>query len=566
MRRIQTCPSTLYKRGLQHGGEKMARSIICIFIVAAASLAPAQDCLQRIGRVDLAPQVPDYIAVDGMRALTAGSGVVRLVDLSFPDDPTMTGVFDPDGWAAGPLDLAGNHGYVCDTWNNRVHILDLSNPGEIVVVGVIEDIGHVEAVEVIPPYAYVAGSGLSIFDISDPTTPTAVSSIALLDGAKDLSVELPYVYLAAWWEGLVIIDVSDPENPVQVGQALAETDDWAYVEASEGWVYMPIGGSMVVVDARDPANPVSEGYPFHGGTSSADVHGGTALVSRPVLPDLAQFDVATPTAPVLLGTLPVSRWYAPVPHHGRYGLVAGDESFLDVVALCDTPGLDHNVWLEIAANNYGLVGSSWRTDLVVRNTSAEATETRLILHTEGGEHVFTDTLAGGSQKAFEDIVGLMQTTGKGALEIRSTEPVAAVARIYNVDDEGTFGQVFQGFPTEKGLRADESAWLHGLRQQLDRYRTNISITNTGTSSARVLLTFYDDAGVELLDYETQIIGARSVIQEVEPLAAWVGPDVGWAMARVTVIWGEGILASASVIDSMTNDPSTIPMWRPDPQR
>ena len=162
----------------------------------------------------LATQIPDFIAVDGMLALTAGSGTVRLVDLSFPDDPTLTGVLDPDGWAAGPLDLAEGHGYVCDTWNNRVHILELDSPDGIREVGVIEEIGHVAAVEVVPPFAYVTGNGLKIVDVSDPGTPVVVGSVPSLDGEKDLSVELPYVYLAAWWDGLRIIDVSDPENPL----------------------------------------------------------------------------------------------------------------------------------------------------------------------------------------------------------------------------------------------------------------------------------------------------------------------------------------------------------------
>jgi hypothetical protein len=39
------------------------------------------------------------------------------------------------------------------------------------------------------------------------------------------------------------------------------------------------------------------------------------------------------------------------------------------------------------------------------------------------------------------------------------------------------------------------------------------------------------------------------------------PDVGWGFAKVEVIRGSGILCSASVIDSRTNDPTTIPMKR-----
>jgi hypothetical protein len=533
-------------------------------MITAAATAMANDCLERIGRVDLAPQIPAFIAVDGSRALIAGSGVVRLVDFSDPEDPSLIGAYDPDDWGAGPLDLAGDLAFVCDTWNGLVHILDLQDPTRITEVGLI-DVGSVWSVEVVPPFAYVGAMGLSIFDVSDPATPTLAGATTSIEPAKDLSVDLPHVYVANWWNGLQIVDVSDPEHPVVVGGTLEETDDWYRVEASSSYAYMPIGGTMALVDARDPENPVSVGYPFPGATADVAVEGGTALVTRPDSLDLAQFDVGRPDAPVLLDTLTISRWDAPVALAGDLGLVAGNDSMLDVVTLCDSPALDNDVWLEIAAHNDGLEASRWRTDLVVRNTSARGSDLRLILRIDRREYSLNDILDPGEQAVYEDVVGLMDAAGKGTLEVRANQPVAALARLYNLDAEGSFGQIFQGISREGGLRSNETAWLHGLRQEIGRFRTNISITNTSTSYATVRIALFDGSGAELAAYELPTIRPGTVVQEVEPLATRAGrPNVGWAMAEITVLDGEGILASASVIDSRTNDPSTVPFWRPDP--
>jgi hypothetical protein len=53
-----------------------------------------------------------------------------------------------------------------------------------------------------------------------------------------------------------------------------------------------------------------------------------------------------------------------------------------------------------------------------------------------------------------------------------------------------------------------------------------------------------------------------VVQDLEPFAARVGePNLGWGLAKVEALIGSGILTSASVIDSRTNDAITVPMRR-----
>ena len=161
--------------------------------------------------------------------------------------------------------------------------------------------------------------------------------------------------------------------------------------------------------------------------------------------------------------------------------------------------------------------------------------------------------------AFEDIVGMMDFAGKGSLQICSSQPLEVLSRVYNQSDDGTFGTLVDGFMDGSGLSAGESARLIGLRQLSRAFRTNISVTNTGSSTARVAVTLFAENGDNLHDY-TLWVSAGMVVQDLQPFANRAGePDLGWGFALVEVVEGEGVLASATVVDSKTNDGISVPM-------
>ena len=120
---------------------------------------------------------------------------------------------------------------------------------------------------------------------------------------------------------------------------------------------------------------------------------------------------------------------------------------------------------------------------------------------------------------------------------------------------------FTTFTTEDGLAQDESAWLLQLRQLEGAYRTNISVTNTGDSSASVAITLFADDGTQIGHYTRSIAPSR-VFQDIQPIDNRANrPNLGWGFAKVEVLQGNGVLTSASVIDAVTNDATTVPAWR-----
>ena len=142
-------------------------------------------------------------------------------------------------------------------------------------------------------------------------------------------------------------------------------------------------------------------------------------------------------------------------------------------------------WLEIATRGAGAFGSEWRTLVAARNTGDEDAVVTFVLHTEDGEHERTETVAAGAQLVVDDLVGALGLETKGSVEVRTSQPLDVVGRIYNQAADGTFGQFLGAAPAVAGLGFGDSAWLLGLRQQTDLYRTNLSVTNTGSSPAVV---------------------------------------------------------------------------------
>jgi hypothetical protein len=90
-----------------------------------------------------------------------------------------------------------------------------------------------------------------------------------------------------------------------------------------------------------------------------------------------------------------------------------------------------------------------------------------------------------------------------------------------------------------------------------QYRTNIVLTNAGTSSATVKVELYDGSGAKLGEY-TETLNAGEFKQKVQPFKSVANQtNLSRGYAKVTVVAGSGVMALASVVDNVTNDPTTV---------
>ncbi|RKZ22235.1 hypothetical protein DRQ16_02605, partial [bacterium] len=122
--------------------------------------------------------------------------------------------------------------------------------------------GYARKVEFSSPYVYMADgdSGLSILDVSNPSSPSKVGGYDTPGYAYSVALSGSLAYVADGDSGLRIINVSDPSSPVEIGHC--DTPGEAVdVAIWDSYAYVADGDSGVrVIDVSDPSSPVEVGF------------------------------------------------------------------------------------------------------------------------------------------------------------------------------------------------------------------------------------------------------------------------------------------------------------------
>ncbi len=221
-------------------------------------------------------------------------------------------------------------------------------------------------------------------------------------------------------------------------------------------------------------------------------------------------------------------------------------------------GCNFSTWFQVASRAAGALGSQWRTDVFILNLGAQTAQVTARLHAPGGVRTLTATVPARQHRTLADVVGQMNHTGSAALELCSDQPVRAASRTYNLKSATeTFGQYYRAFTSTEAMSAGQTGWLLGLKEN-GQFRSNIALTNSGRSTARVAVTLYDGTGAFIAAY-TVTLAPSEWKQEARPFFNKGGRNnIDEGYARVDVLAGSGVEASASAIDAGTNDPTTLP--------
>ena len=227
----------------------------------------------------------------------------------------------------------------------------------------------------------------------------------------------------------------------------------------------------------------------------------------------------------------------------------------------------HLRWVPVVAHNPGKNESQWRSDLGLLNTGAVTANVKLTFHGAEGALTEATEVQPGTQSILVDVVAALDGAGQGALEVASDQPLRVTSRTYNqvapgaiCYANGTQGQDEPAVVSGDGLSATHTAQLAGLTEDAS-YRCNIGLVNTGPSAAEVAVALHDGVGRLLTSYGVNLAPGEWK-QETQPFlnkAGQTAMDRGYA--KVTVQTGSGVFAFASVIDNVTNDPTTVSMQR-----
>lgn len=513
------------------------------------------------------------IAIDGGLFFQANGDIgFSIIEELSPRYPRQHTFVDTPGQAVG-VTIYNDMAFVADE-DGGLRIIDVSDASRPAELGAVDTPGQSRRVATSTDLAVVADgdAGIRIIDFSDPSRPEEIGSVDTPGQAVDVAISGDWAYVADGPGGLRVIDFTDPTEPREVpAKSYPLPGGTRCVEVSGHRLFVARSGRLDVLDISDPESPDSVGdYGFlHGVPTDIILSQSYAFVAtrsegESEIGGVDVFEISDPEHPIRA----VGRWDFPGDATGiaaSDGLVyvAGGERGIQIL---DTRCLA-SFWIELVAHQPGAHESEWRSDVIIgwrpSNGPSRAQtdiEVEFFLHTKDGVFTGDAVIPPFSSAVFEDIVGLLGYEGKGALEIHADAPIWVSSRIYNLTPSGTSGAYFPGYRSSDCLRARQGAMLYGLRQDRGRFRTNISVTNTSDEVQDVDVFLFGADGSLLHDYSLSI-APKSTVQDLQPFKNRAQrPNLGWGFAVVsTGPSSTGILASATVIDSRTNDSVVVPM-------
>lgn len=246
----------------------------------------------------------------------AGADGLYILNVTDPMTPTQLSHTYPELSSPSDVAIYGNTMFVSDQTDDfqagRLVIFDLSNPSHPVQIGSVATSDALRSITVVGAVAYVGtwgyGKVLTI-DVSDLTSPTVSGVLDTPGFPQNIAVVAMTAYVADDTSGLTILDVSDPAAPSVVGswddptglcavRDVVVVDNMAYLTVTDA-TYYGCDDSLVVIDVTDPANPVERGRLF-----AYEAYGVAAVSSTVYVAGrgLRIVDASQPEAPTLISS------------------------------------------------------------------------------------------------------------------------------------------------------------------------------------------------------------------------------------------------------------------------
>jgi hypothetical protein len=288
----------------------------------------------------------DNIEKSGSYVFASTSHKLFVINVEDVSHPTLAGSYTiPETDEAFNLALSGDYAFL-GCWNS-LRMIDISVPENPRLAVTYENFIGFFDVAVVDHYAYLAldaqgngDSGLAILDVTNPKSPTLVSSPTLQFPAHRLSISGNYAYVLEGYPGgvLHIFDISDPHQPVQTGYYDNPGEEYTYSLAIKNQIAYLLSedAGVLIIDISDPTLPVLIGtyQPFETtgtGLSTITMLGNYTYLSLGNPAGLLIADLTDPASPATLGMYrcPGSAWDVAVYDHYAYVLDVTGVSVVD---------------------------------------------------------------------------------------------------------------------------------------------------------------------------------------------------------------------------------------------
>jgi hypothetical protein len=217
----------------------------------------------------------DAVACDAARnlALTGHGSVLEVLDVSNMAHPVKIGELALGKQGICDIKISGNYAYIA---GDGLRIVDITYPTNPTEVGFNQSPNLARGLVLSGDYVFLTDhffQGLRVFNVSDPSDPVEVNFTPFPQRTRGIARSGNYLYLqASVWigegeTGIRVVDITDPVHPEQENfYPTSVSPGWP--EVSGNYLYLPTsGGGLYVLDISDPAHP-SEAA-FYGGVQNS---------------------------------------------------------------------------------------------------------------------------------------------------------------------------------------------------------------------------------------------------------------------------------------------------------
>ena len=194
---------------------------------------------------------------DDYAFIADGWGGLKVINIVFPESPSITGSYDTGGLVTDVAQWEGIYVYVTDGTNGDLVSFNIEAGGIPDFRDSYYTGGIASGISVDWPYGYVANGYNStwIFDISDPENLDYLGAVPETDFSNHVDADGIWMIVADYEAGIQICNVDDREHPIVVDSV--DTFRATGVEIDRPFVYVSDDSAgVVVVDIADPYYPL----------------------------------------------------------------------------------------------------------------------------------------------------------------------------------------------------------------------------------------------------------------------------------------------------------------------
>ena len=227
------------------------------------------------------------------------------------------------------------------------------------------------------------------------------------------------------------------------------------------------------------------------------------------------------------------------------------------------------IWVPVVSRANGANNSTWVSDLGIFNPGTVTVTVTIQIHVTTGPIIKTVNINGGGQLVITDVVGWFNPGlyTSAPISIIASQNLIITSRTYNLlaigeicFPAGTLGQGLSGFLTTGGISSGQFGWIPNMLEY-GAFRSNVGYTNTGSTNATLTIRLFNGNGTQVGSYNVNLAPGQWK-QANQPFRTYASlSNMRGGSVKVSVTSGSGVVVYGSVIDNITNDPTTIPFYR-----